>query len=384
VRVRLEPGIELLGAVGLLGGAPAPPAARDAAYAAAWARELEPWRSHPAVALDGRMGRRDPDQFIRRELLLLRSAPPALAFDEGMSASRGEAERSGDWEPWLAALRGLARDSRFAERLQRLARPLRPELGALRRLAAASAHVAAIERYAGLPFEGRYRLVLSPFGGPGLNRVRLRDDGRREVLSVLPLDSFRGPGGAVTDEGLDATVWHELCHGVMDMTVDLHDYEHHLAPFSLGRGLDHDCRHWLHGLREHVVRAVMLRLIARRRGEEAALRQYRLEAFSAKPYLAAFVELLREYESSRRRYPTLADFYPRLRDAFPRPPRARAEPDADPEQALRRRAGPFYTRGQRARALRHLDRLLARRADGRLLERRAALHALLGREPGRD
>ena len=389
MEVLLDPSIELLGTVDLLGaGNAAGLAPRDRAYADSLERACAAFRAHPAVTLNERMHEEDPDYFKRKDLLLLRSAPPDLAFDEGLSSCRNNAERSGAWEPWLDALRDFARASRFIGVFSRASRLLAPELGALRRHVAAADYLGKIERYTRLPLIGRYRLVLSPLcpRGKGLSRVRTRDDGRLEIVSILRPDSFRLGARGFTAEGLDATVWHELCHGIMDMTVDLYGWEERDTAFSLGPDMDRNCRTWLHGMREHVVRAVMIRLIHLEKGEKAATKQFELEEFSARPHLAALLARLREYEAAPRRdYPTLAHFYPRLVDAFPRPPAAKAkEPVADGPDAwtdtLRRLAGPFYTEKQRALALERLDILLARSSDGRLILRRAVLNYLSGNQ----
>ncbi len=376
IDVALDPSIELLGAADLL-GAPAAGSASGAggAYVASLRRSLEPFRSHPAVVLNARRHALDRNYFHRKDLLLLRGAPPELAFDPAFDSCRGEAERGGQWEPWLSALRDFARAARFERALAAAAPALDAELAELRRRAAAGGHVAALEAYSGLPFRGRYRLIVSALcsRGPSLNRVWTRDDGTHEIVSILRPSSY---------ESLDAVVWHELGHAVLDMTANLYDHELRDAPLSLGPKLKNNCRNWLHGMREHFVRAVMLRLIARERGEAAAEREYRLEEFSARPHLAAFLRLLREYEDSRSRWPTLAHFYPRLAAAFPRPARARvaaAEGGDGWHDALRLLAGPFLTRAQRERALEHLDLLLSSVPDPRLLVRRAALLFLLDR-----
>lgn len=386
MRASLDPGIELLGTVDLLGAAQnAPAAGRARDYAQALRRAFAPYRGHPAVKLNARMAKEDRDFFLRKTFLLLRSAPPALKFNPALSATKGEAERSGTWEPWLAAMRDFARASRFAAGLSRASRLLAPDLAALNAHLAKTDHAGRIEDYTGLPYLGRYRILFSPLCARGgiLNRVWMRDDGRHEIVSLLRPDSIPDERAGGADHSLDAGVWHELGHGVLDMTANLHDHEEKDTPLSLGPDFRSNCRNWLHGMREHLVRAVMLRLIAREFGEDAAQKEFGQEEFSRLPYLASFIARLREYEEARGRYPTLADFYPRLRAEFPRPP-ASALPappvdngrDAWPD-ALRRLAGPFYTQAQRTRAVAHLDLLLERSQDERLILRRAALNTLL-------
>ena len=364
MEVLLDRSIELLGAVDLLGGganAPVPPPLLD--YARAVERAVAPFRSHRAVALNAQRDGADPDFFHRQDLLLKRSAPPDLARAACWSSGLGFVERSGEWEPWLAAMRDFARESRFWN--IRLAALLKRDLDGLSRHLAHANYQDKIERYTGMPYQGHYRIILSPLcaRANGLNRVWTRDDGRREIISVLKPDRRPSEDRAFGDRGMDAVAWHELCHGIMDMTVDLYDYDEKDTPFDLGPGLGHNCRNWLHGIREHLVRAVMLRLIARESGEEAAARQFEREEFSARPHLAAFTARLREYEASREKYPTLAQFYPRLRELFPPPP----------EHGRPVTAGPFYTARQRSLAAAHLEFLLRKSRDERLLLRREAL-----------
>lgn len=387
MKAALDPAIELLGVVDLLDAdRNAPAMGRARAYAQALKSAFAPYRTHPAVKLNARMATSDPDFFQRKTLLLMRSAPPALEFDPALDASKGEAERSGVWEPWLAAMRDFARASRFSAGLKRAARLLKPDLDGLNAHIAKTDYVSRIELYTGLPYLGRYRIIFSPLCARGgiLNRVWTRDDGRHDIISVLRPDSLPDERGDVPDHRLDAVLWHELGHGVMDMTVNLYDHEAKDTPLSLGPELSSNCRNWLHGMREHVVRAAMLRVIAQERGETAAAKEYASEEFSGRPYLAAFIARLREYEKARGLYPTLADFYPSLRAAFP-PPSATARPGPPVEDgrdawtdALRRLAGPFYTKAQRARAVAHLDLMLEKSADKRLILRRAALNFLLG------
>lgn len=363
----LLPSVELLGAADLLGaGAGADFSAPLQEYARAVERACAPYRGHPAVALNAKLDAVDPSFFQRRDLLLKRTPPPELEREACWSSEASDAERSGEWEEWLAAMRDFARATRFSRVFESAAPLLRADVDGLRRHVAAADYAGAIERYTGLPYRGRYRLAPTPLcaRGQGLNRVWTRDDGGREIVSVLKPDRRPSADRAFGDRGIDAIVWHELCHGVMDMTVDLYDYDEKDSPLDLGPGMGHNCRNWLHGIREHLVRAVMLRLIALASGEEESARQFDREEFKARPHLRAFTELLREYEGARGKYPTLAHFYHRLRASFP-PPAGRPVT-----------AGAFLTPAQRELALGQLELLIGACKDERLLRRREALSRL--------
>lgn len=335
-------------------------------YARAVEKAFAPFKTHPAVKLNAMIAKSDPEGSRRKDALMRRGAPPGLVFDEALSANRGEDERSGALEPWLAALRDFTRDSKFIDGFGERERLLAKELAELRARLTKGDYIGKLERYAGEPYEGGYTLIASPLCQEGgvLNRVWTRDDGSGEIISLVKLEEARAGGMTFVDSDLDACVWHELAHGVLDLTANLYDYERQDVPLDLGPGLSRNCRNWLHGLREHLVRAVMLRLIALDSGERAAEKIYAEEGFSARPHLKAFLERLKEYERSRKEYPSLSDFYPRLVAVFP-------EPASSP--AVAPGAAPYATAGQRAAALRRLDRLLIRAKDARLIARRAAL-----------
>ena len=324
------------------------------------------FKAHPAVKLNAAIAKSDPEGSRRKDALRRRSAPPELAFNEAMSANRGEDERSGALDDWLAALSGFTRDSGFMDGFGERARLLDKELAELRARLTKADYIGKLERYTGETYEGGYTLIASPLCQDGgvLNRVWTRDDGAGEIISLVKLEDSRAGGMTFVDPDLDACVWHELAHGVLDLTANLYDFEQWETPLDLGPELSRNCRNWLHGLREHLVRAVMLRLIAIESGEKAAGKIYSEEGFSAKPHLKAFLDRLKEYERSRKKYPTLSDFYARLVEVFP-PPAARPGPASD--------FGASYTPGQRAADLRRLERLLVRSQDARLLARRKAL-----------
>ena len=129
MEVLLDPSIELLGAVDLMGpGANSPVPAPLQEYTRAIVRGCEPFRSHPAVKLNASLDASDPDFFQRWDLLLKRSAPPLLEPQACWSSGASDAERSGTWEPWLAAMRDFARDSRFMNTFSSSTRHLQPDL----------------------------------------------------------------------------------------------------------------------------------------------------------------------------------------------------------------------------------------------------------------
>lgn len=64
------------------------------------------------------------------------------------------------------------------------------------------------------------------------------------------------------------------------------------------------------------IRAIVVGMIAKRRGEEAAANEIVKEERNGFRFVGALSERLKEYEGNRATFRTLADFYPRLRDVF--------------------------------------------------------------------
>ena len=253
IEVRLDPGLELLSVLDWLDASRKPAfVLPEHPYARALEKAFSEYCAHPAVKLNAKLTKLDPDGSDRKDALMKRSAPPALAFDETMSANRGESERSGALEPWLESLKAFARDSRFSERLAGCAPLLDKELGELRDSVAASDHLGKLDRYTGLPYEGTFRILASPLCQHGgvLNRIWSRDDGSGAINAIMPPD-FESDSTFVTAE-LDACVWHEAAHGTLDLIMNLYDFEERDTPLDLGPKLRNAYRSWLHGMREQL------------------------------------------------------------------------------------------------------------------------------------
>ena len=312
--------------------------------------------------------------FGERAQVLMRLGPaPELRgadVPETIAASVGSRAEVGRW---LDSLRALARSTAAVEALAAERRELAPELESFRAKLSSGAFVASIEEYTGLPLPGPHRLILSPFhvASGVANVVAERDDGGVAVTSLFG-PSREGSTPEYWSARVPGTLWHEEAHGITDpLAIAWAARIERARPADAG---DVCYGEWRQCVREHVVRAVMLRLMERRLGPDAAAEQLAFEHASRYRFrwLLAMVERLKEYEGDRARWPTLADFYPRLLDAIKEEP-ADAGPPFSPERetprararlaALARSALPRM-RDQAARA--HLERaaqLAAARID---------------------
>lgn len=395
IEVSLDPRLELLGAVQLLSTAPAPEGfERRAAPAAEAARSLRSLAGHRAVAAVAALPPRDFSYYTRADVFLRLSPPPELTQallipDMFVAQAGGRAAL----DSWLDAMRAFSREPAFSSYFAKERDLLAGPVSAFSDDVAKRDYVGKIERYTGLPFHGRYAIHPTPFvkTGSQVNSVVLEDDGTYSIQSVVGPEESRGKLDFRPDE-FPGTAWHEIGHGILDTLSDLHQAEIERND-ALERKLASrwNCYGgvWEQCVKEHVVRAVMIRLIALDLGEKAADQRLREEGEDKFPYLKPMIDSLRVYEKSRDKYPTIADYFPRLLDVFPAPPAAAPAAALPPDAPLAgggdpgpnyvtQSVRPFATPGQRARALAYANLVASPSPD--LRRKRAALELLAGRD----
>lgn len=378
--VGLDPRLEALGIVHLLGRSrPAGFVAPDSEYARRAREAFARLRRHPAVRLSEAL----PEEFVyfeRSQAVLRRGPLPALApglitpYDTARLAGGQEA-----LERWLAALADFAREGEV-ERFVRESEPLlAPGLGALREAVARGRYMERLESSAGAPFEGEYRISLSPFSRPQeqLNIVSVDADGRNVVHTMFGGDPSAVEGVQAALEDLAETAGHEISHGLLDLPCEL-SRERIERSRAAHAKLGWDCYgDWLQCVKESVVRAHMLLLLESERGPEA-LRRWELEEdVSRWPYVKPLLRRLKDYEKERKRWKHLHAYFPRLLEALPEGEAPKPEPVGPGPGWLSEESRPFTTPGQFALALRGLERLLeGAPRDAALLRKRAAFRLL--------
>lgn len=322
IAVTTDARLELAGAAQFLAPEAARPegfSAPEIPYTAALRTALARFKDHPAVRMHADPKMRAFGYSDRSQVLLRLSPPPELS--ERLTVQYALADRAGGAENlrrWLGALRDLSRAARFPELFAEHQGKLAAAVDDFRARESAKDYLGTLEAYAGLPLLGTYAVHLSPFAATGgvANVVAERDDGTMEISSVIGPELMEA-GFGFWSRRVPGTLWHESAHGVLDGLGDL--YADRIARGdALHARIGWSCYGtWNQCVKEHVVRAVMLRLMAREISEEAAEEQLRFEKEAHYPYMRALLASLKAYEKDRARYPTLADYYPRLLEVFP-------------------------------------------------------------------
>lgn len=372
ISVTTDARLELVGAAQLLapeGARPEGFSAPDTPYVRALRKELAGFKGHPAVTINA-----EPKmlafKFSDRSQLLLRLSPlpelsERLVVQYSLIDHAGGAE---NMRRWLDALRDFAKTARFIKLFAREARLIEPAAARFRAKEKKQDYLGTIEAYTGLPLIGTYSVHLSPFQSPGgvANVVADLADGSMEISSVM--------GPELRDDGIDfwsvrtpGTLWHESAHGVIDGLADIFA-ESIDRSAAVHAGIGWDCYStWNQCVKEHFVRAVMIRLMAREISDAAAEEQIAFEKESHYPYMRQILEKLKVYEKERARYPTLADYYPQLLEVFPAyyPRLLTTAPDAGRGQAS---SPQTLSPSQRARTRRLATAVIERAKEPAVLE----------------
>lgn len=359
----------------------------DIEYVRAARDVFKPFIDHPAIKRRAEPGFRAFDLGQRGQGLMRLSPLPEFAPHSQISIAFLSHYVGGDaqLDLFLQDMRDFARDSKFMEFFEKKTKLLDADLAKLKAEIEKSDYIGKIEKYTGLPFEGRYAFVLSPFiaSDTGANIVQRGEDGLADIISVLgPIEPPAPDGPLVcTYHRLHARIWHEAAHGVMDNVTELYGLDIAAKQPPPRKEATREYQNWMHHVREHMVRTIMLRLVSREISESFSDQELQHEEDCGLPFLREFKARMAEYEGDRKKYPTIADFYPRLIDCLPAPkgkPRPLDRENDHYRDWITENAMPFYTEPQRRRALWYLDLMLARSKNPGLLLKRASLRFLLG------
>lgn len=361
--VGVDPRLELDGLLTLARGETPP---GFIAPDAAWARAFLAAKPVPGPSVPSSVPFSARAQVLMRldaDFRGLESVPDALVRSAGGRA---------DVEAWLGSLRALAPSARPFLDAERAA--LAPAVAEFSARLSSGAFLAALEEYTGLPYPGTHRVHLSAFHSTGAvaNVVGERPDGGVDVQSLFGPERA-GPALRFWTTRVPGTLWHEQAHGALDALSELFAAE--LDPAAPA---DPCYGYWRQCVREHVVRAVMLRLMERRLGPASAAEQRIFERRGGFGLLRALEERLLDYEGARERYPSLVDFFPSALDVFGAAALSEREPfDPAREPALARARAARLARSARPKAR---DAALRRRLER--VEALAAAKAVPAPAPG--
>jgi tetratricopeptide (TPR) repeat protein len=325
--MKVDPRVELLSVLHLLGRGPGAKAGPASAYRQDAERWFAGFSTHPAVAQTASLLGRDRRVNLPAELILRLSEPPDLYAQDPIPG--GYLDAAGGEEAvdrFIEALGAFARASRFmdfyaAHREDHEAFAVRAESEAL-----ASISPKAVQAYVGSALSARYYFPLAPLlAEEHAANFSLQHHDHVEEVRLRPGRYSAEQGHQFLLNHFGSSPAHELVHTVTNPLVAGFDAKGAKAPAGCN---DQRGGSWSGCIEEHLVYAVTLRILAQELGEAHYVEmvdRYMLRGF---PYLKLLGERLKEYEGDRGRYKTLKDFYPRLEPVFVEslPKEAPAEP----------------------------------------------------------
>lgn len=176
-----------------------------------------------------------------------------------------------------------------------------------------------LEEYFGIR-QNSYNIVLAPlFHDGGFATKILLDDGKYDIYSIIgPTDSIDGKPSFGDYKRLTKLCLHEYNHSFIELETN---YELFKPYRSLYNPIKKQMKanaypNWMFCVEEHIVRAVVIRLISKELGEEVGADQIEQEINHGFIYISGICDKLKQFENQRDLYPTLVDFYPEIAKVF--------------------------------------------------------------------
>ncbi len=326
LRVTVDPRMELLAVVQLLSGYEKSHhliTRFDFPYKRAVAEYFSPYKDHRAVTLFATMSAKGFSYDAPPAVMLYLSDPPELRverpFTNYLEMRAGGEEKLGKF---LAALRDFARETKFMEFFKEHGGFYSQVVSGVKGLLGDLDVVGVLERYFGMELTQSYTVILVPlFQGNYGPRVG-QADGTDAFYSICGNHGVSAVGHPLfgSAEGFRHLLWHEFGHSFINPLVEKHREQ--LAQYaSLHKPIAEAMKQQAYGdwetcVKEHIVRAVTVRLTIRTRGPLVAAGALLSERMLGFAYIGPLCRRLGEYETQRDKYPTFADFCPRLIDVF--------------------------------------------------------------------
>lgn len=176
--------------------------------------------------------------------------------------------------------------------------------------------ISRLENYFGYK-QNSYTVIINLLGSGNFG-PRVKTPSGLEIYCVMEPQSKCGNiPGFDNFRMFDDLLWHEFSHSYVNPLVD--EYQEEISKYShLYDPIKSSMRSqaypdWHVTVKEHIVRAVTIRLAADKYGEElASLSNFRLEMGKRFIYVKPLCEKLKGYEANRDKYHSFKEFFPEL------------------------------------------------------------------------
>ncbi len=174
------------------------------------------------------------------------------------------------------------------------------------------------DRFFGTRPGAKFYVIVGLLNGGGCYGAGLRDlEGQEEITPIIGAWRFDGEGIPVFTGRIVPTVVHEFCHSYTNPIVDGHADKLEPAARRMFKHCEQTMRRQAYGnwktlMYESLVRACVVRYMATTDGKAAAAREIRAQHGRGFKWIGELSEVLADYESQRKQYPSLEGFMPRI------------------------------------------------------------------------
>ncbi len=328
VEIDTDPRVELLSAVFRLAGAPEYDQCRLPGYQAAMDAWIGTRRHHRVVAVAQEL--RDSLGMGFNAVMSLAvhlGEPPALIPRVPLEGAPELDERWTDWAiaRFLPAVRSFAADVRFMDFLA--SQSVVRELARMRLREVFDQRIdpSWFQSFFGGRAVPDLHLYAALCNGGANYGARVRVDSATEFYAIVGVPAADSAGNPVFTDDAVPTIVHEFSHSYVNPVVSRHNaaFARPMTAIFAWAGAEmrrHAYGSWEIVLDESLVRAAVIRYLARHEGPTAAERQVRNEIERGFVWMDGLARLMAEYEAERDRYPTFESYLPRVATWFDQVP----------------------------------------------------------------
>ena len=317
--------VELVSVMFHLAGAPEYSTNKVPAYSAAVAAHFSNTKDHPAIVATRELREKHRIAFFHpMNLAVHLTEPPALAerapFDQPGLAI-GARWLAAPYRPYLEQVRAFYRDARVAEFFKAQAPMYEIATARLRKVVASEMDEAWFRAYFGSGPVTRFKAVPSLLNGGAQYGATYRVPGVDEAYAVMGIFKIDAEGMPVFDRDDADNVVHEYAHTLTNAHVDGAISKLETSGPALFEKVRDQMRsqsygQWQTMVYEQMVRAVVVRFIAARRGDAEARKEIEAQEKLGFTLTGPIAGVLADYERNRSTYPTFADVMPKLVAVF--------------------------------------------------------------------
>ncbi|MFA4987405.1 MAG: DUF4932 domain-containing protein [Candidatus Brocadiia bacterium] len=280
-----------------------------------------PFKSEEAVSLFDEMASQGFAYDAPPTAMLYLSEPPDLKvakpFPADVLKRVGGAKKM---DAFVESMRAFAVKTKFMDFYNAHADAYKKMTDEVRALLDADEYVARLEKYYGSK-QHSYNIMLMPISGHGFGPRIALPDGTFDLYCICgSVGEMDGQPSFGTKKDFQNFTIHEFSHSFVNALTtknlaEVNKYQILFEPIASNMAKQ-AYPQWEICVNEHIVRAVTARLCFLKFGEEGLKESIAYEKARSFAYIEHLIELLKEYEAARDKYPTFADFYPRIIDKF--------------------------------------------------------------------